>query len=111
MYHDYRDSAVLDGKLMGEIARVTGARYLAQLKLANMQQGARGRWGFLGLSILQTQYANMRVFFQVWDSRDGTIAWEGINELTVAIDTSRELPISFRTIAEHAASDLVKRLP
>ena len=41
----------------------------------------------------------------------GTIVWEGINELTFAKDTSRELPISFRDIAEHAATDLVKRLP
>ncbi len=111
MYHDYRDTAVLDGKVMGEIARAAGVRYLAQLKLANMQQGARGRLSLLGLSVLQTQYANMRVFFQVWDSRDGTIAWEGINELTFAKDTSRELPISFRDVAEHAALDLVKRLP
>ena len=111
MYHDYRDTAVLDGKVMGEIARATGVRYLAQLKLANMQQGARGRFGFLGLSLLQTQYANMRVFLQIWDSRDGTIAWEGIDELTLAIDTGRELPVSFRAVAEHAAEDLVKRLP
>ena len=111
MYHDYRDTAVLDGKVMGEIARATGARYLAQLKLANMQQSARGRFSLLGFSILQTQYANMRVFLQIWDSRDGAIVWEGINELTFAKDTSRELPISFRDVAEHAATDLVQRLP
>jgi hypothetical protein len=111
MYHDYRDTAVLDGKVMGQIARATGVRYLAQLKLANMQQGARGRFSLLGLSLLQTQYANMRVFLQVWDSRDGTIAWEGINELSFAQDTSRELPISFRAVAQHAAGDLVQRLP
>lgn len=111
MYHDYRDTAVLDGRIMGQIAQATGVRYLAQLKLANMQQGARGRFSFLGLSLLQTQYANMRVFLQVWDSRDGTIAWEGINELTFARDTGRELPISFRAVAEHAATELVSRLP
>src|SRR5690606_15522987 len=57
MYHDYRDTAVLDGRIMGQIAQATGVRYLAQLKLANMQQGARGRFSFLGLSLLQTQYA------------------------------------------------------
>ena len=111
MYHDYRDTAMLDGKIMGEIARATGARYLAQLKLAHMQQASRGRFSLLGFALLQTQFANMRVFLQIWDSRDGTIVWEGINELTFAKDTSRELPISFRDIAEHAATDLVKRLP
>jgi hypothetical protein len=60
---------------------------LAQLKLANMQQGAKGRWSFLGVDILQTQYANLRGFFQIWVSRDGSIAWEGIDEVTFAIDT------------------------
>lgn len=111
MYHDYRDTAVLDGKVMRQIARAAGVRYLAQLKLATMQQGARGRFSILGLSLLQTQYANMRVFFQIWDSQDGTIAWEGINELTIANDTTRELPVSFREVAEHAAAELVSRLP
>jgi len=111
MYHDYRDSAVLDGKVMAQIARAAGTRYLGQIKLANMQQGARGRFSLLGLNLLNTHYANMRIFFQVWDSRDGTIAWEGIDEITFAIDTGREQPISFRAVAEHAAEDLVKRLP
>jgi hypothetical protein len=111
MYHDYRDTAVLDGKVMRQIAKAAGVRYLAQLKLATMQQGARGRLSLLGLSLLQTQYANMRVFFQVWDSEDGTIAWEGINELTFANDTPREQPVSFREVAEHAAAELVQRLP
>ncbi len=111
MYHDYRDTAVLDGRVMLRIARAAGVRYLAQLKLSTMQQGARGRFSLLGLSLLQTQYANMRVFFQVWDSEDGTIAWEGIDEITLAKDTQRELPISFRAIAEHAATDLVQLLP
>jgi hypothetical protein len=111
MYHDYRDTAVLDGKVMARIAHAAGVRYLAQLKLSTMQQGARGRFSLLGLSLLQTQYANMRVFLQVWDSEDGTIAWEGIDEITLAKDTQRELPISFRAIAEHAAGDLVARLP
>lgn len=111
LYHDYRDTAVLDGKVMRQIAKAAGVRYLAQLKLATMQQGARGRFSLLGLQLLQTQYANMRVFFQIWDSQDGTIAWEGINELTFANDTAREQPISFREVAEHAAAELVQRLP
>jgi hypothetical protein len=111
LYHDYRDTAVFDGAVLRQIASAAGTRYLAQLKLANMQQGARGRWSFFGLSILNTQYANMRVFLQVWDSTDGSIAWEGIDELTFAMDTGQEKPIAFRAVAERAAQDLVKRLP
>ena len=111
MYHDYRDTAVFDGRIMKQVAQATGARYLAQLKLANMQQGARGRFGLLGLNILNTHYANMRLFMQVWDSRDGSIVWEGIDELTLAMDTGREQPIAFRKIAERAAEDMIARLP
>ena len=111
LYHDYRDTAVFDGAVLRQIARSAGTRYLAQLKLAHMQQGARGRFSFFGLSILNTHYANMRVFLQVWDSTDGSIAWEGIDELTFAMDTGQEKPIAFRAVAERAAQDLVKRLP
>jgi hypothetical protein len=53
----------------------------------------------------------MRVFLQIWDSADGSVAWEGIDELTFAVDTGQEKPISFRAVAERAAQDLVKRLP
>jgi len=111
MYQNYRDTGVFDGALMRRVAQAAQVRYLAQLKLANMQQGAKGRWSFLGVNILQTQYANLRVFFQIWDSRDGSIAWEGIDEVTFAIDTGQERPITFRAIAEHAAKDLTQRLP
>ena len=111
MYQNYRDTGVFDGALMRRVAQAAQVRYLAQLKLANMQQGAKGRWSFLGVNILQTQYANLRVFFQIWDSRDGSIAWEGIDEVTFAIDTGKERPITFRAIAEHAAKDLTQSLP
>jgi hypothetical protein len=111
LYHDYRDTAVFDGAIMRQVAQATGTRYLVQLKLAAMQQGSRGRWGFFGLTILTTQHASMRVLLQVWDSRDGSIAWEGYDELTLALDTGQERPIAFRAIAERAAQDLVTRLP
>lgn len=111
MYHDYRETGVFDAASMRKVAQAAGVRYLAQLKLAKMQQGARGRWSVLGLSVLQTHYANLRVFLQIWDSRDGSIAWEGVDEVTFAIDTQRERPFTFRTIAGHAAQNLAQRLP
>jgi hypothetical protein len=111
MYRDYRDTAVFDGSLLRRIAQAGGVRYLAQLKLSQMQQGSRGRLGLLGLSILNTQYASIRLSLQVWDSVDGSIAWEGIDEVTMAIDTGLEQPMPFRAVAERAAEDLVARLP
>jgi hypothetical protein len=111
MYHDYRETGVFDAASMRKVAQAAGVRYLAQLKLATLRQGARGRFSLLGLSVLQTHYANLRVFLQIWDSRDGSIAWEGIDEVTFAIDSQRERPFTFRAIAGHAARDLMQRLP
>jgi hypothetical protein len=111
MYVDYRDTGLFDAAMMRRVADATGVRYLGQLKLARMEQNSRSRFGLLGLSLLNTQYANMRVFFQVWDSRDGTIVWEGIDEVTLAMDTGKELPMSFQSVAEQAAKNLVQRLP
>jgi hypothetical protein len=111
MYSDYRDTGVFEADMMRRVAQAAGVRFLGQLKLARMEQSSRGRFGVLGLNLLNTQYANMRVFFQVWDSRDGAIVWEGIDEVTLAIDTGKELPMSFQLVAEQAAKNLVQRLP
>ena len=111
MYGDYRDTGVFDADMMRRVAQAAGVRFLGQLKLARMEQSSRGRFGLLGLNLLNTQYANMRVFFQVWDSRDGAIVWEGIDEVTLAMDTGKELPMSFQLVAEQAAKNLVQRLP
>jgi hypothetical protein len=111
MYQDYRDTGVFDAAALRRVADAAGVRFLAQIKLAEVHQGARGRLNLLGLSLLQTHYANLRVLLQVWDSRDGSIAWEGLDEVTFAIDSQRERPITFRAIAAHAAKDLIMRLP
>jgi len=111
MYRDYRDTGVFDAAMLRQVGEATGMRYLVQLKLANMDQGARGRLSLLGLSLLNTQYANMRVFCQVWDSRDGSIVWEGIDEVSMAFDTGQERRLTFRRIARRAARDLIASLP
>lgn len=111
MYQNYRDTGVFDGAPMRRVAQAAQVRYLAQLKLANMQQGAKGRWSLLGLNILQTQYAHLRVFFQIWDSRDGSIAWEGMHELRISRDTTTEEPITMRVLLERSAQELVAKLP
>src|SRR5262245_29678002 len=73
MYADYRDSALLDAATIQKVAKAAGVRYLAQLKLASVGQGARGRFSALGFSILNTQYAQVRVFLQIWDANDGSV--------------------------------------
>ena len=51
------------------------------------------------------------LFFQVWDSDNGTIAWEGIEELRMANETLAEEPVTLARVMERAAQDLIKRLP
>lgn len=45
------------------------------------------------------------------DSRDSTIAWEGMQEMRHAHDTLTEEPIMQRTVLERTARDLIARLP
>ena len=88
-----------------------GTRYLAQLKLQGFSQGSKDRFGFLGLRLVETQYADVRVFLQIWDTRDGSIAWEGMQELRISLDSTSDQPVMLRELLRKTAQDLVARLP
>lgn len=111
MYDDYRDTGLFKRDVLEQLGRATGARYIAQIKLQGFGQGAKERFGVLGIRIVETRYASVRVFLQIWDSRDGTVAWEGMQEILYARDRISEEPVTFRTAVERAAGELVKRLP
>lgn len=111
MYDDYRDTALLERALLGKIGAATGSRYLAQLKLQRFSQGDKERFGVLGLRIVETRFASVRLFLQIWDTRDGTIAWEGLQEMIYAEDKVSEQPVTLQTVIERSARDLVARLP
>ena len=51
------------------------------------------------------------MFMTIWDSSDGTIAWEGMQELSYAYDTITERPVSFRQAVEEATLEIIKLLP
>lgn len=111
MYDDYRDTGLLSGDVLKQIGAATGARYLAQLKLQGFLQGAKERFGALGLRVVETQYAHVRLFFQIWDSSDGSIAWEGMQEMRISQEVVTEDPVMQRTVLERTAQDLIARLP
>lgn len=111
MYEDYRDTGLFPADALRGVAAATGARYLAQLKLQGYSQGSKGRFGFLGLRIVETQYADVRLFLQVWDGRDGSIAWEAMQELRIARESMTEKPLMLRQMLEHSARELIARLP
>jgi hypothetical protein len=64
----------LPADALRRVSAATGARYLAQIKLQGFGQGSKGRFGFLGLRVSETLYGDVRLYLQIWDSRDGSIA-------------------------------------
>lgn len=111
MYEDYRDTGIFRRDYLAQVGRLTGARYVAQINLAAFSQDSVGRLSVLGLRLLETKRASARLFFQIWDSANGRIAWEGVQEMNYAYDTSREAPVTFHSVIEASALKLIEALP
>jgi hypothetical protein len=111
MYADYRDTGIFRRATLTKIGDATGVRYVAQIKLAGFSQGSMNRFGAAGFRIVDTQFAKIRMFFQIWDSTDGSIAWEGTQELVYAEEATSEKGVTLKLALEHAAAELVHRLP
>jgi len=111
MYDDYVQTGILKRDVISEIGRLTGARYLAQVKLAGFGQESVSRFGIFGLRVAETKRANIRLFLQIWDSDTGRVAWEGVLETNYSDDTMTERVITFRTVVEEAARELIRKLP
>ena len=111
MFEEYQDTGIFNQDTLRKIGEVTGVRYLAQLKLAGFRQESAGRFGLLGLRLMETKRANLRVFLQIWDSREGSIVWEGLEELNLSSDTFTENMISFNDIARQSARELLEHIP
>ncbi len=111
MYSDYRDTGLLRRETLQQVGKVTGVRYVAQIKVQSFGQSSKERFGALGFRIVETRSARVRLFFQIWDSRDGTVAWEATQELHYSYDTTSEEPLSLPKVVGRAAQDLVAKLP
>ena len=111
MYVDYSDTGIFKKDSLRKVGTVIGVRYLAQLKLSGFSQNSKGRFNFLGLRVMQTKEANIRLFFQIWNSDTGAIVWEGTEEVNYAWDTTSEKPVTFQLIVEEIARNLVSKLP
>ncbi len=111
MYEGYRDSGLFKRELLKEIAGTLETRYLAQLKLQGFKQGDKNRIQFFGVRIVETQEATLRLFLQIWDASDGTIAWEGVEELQHSWDTPTEDPVTLQDTMKRAAKEMIDNLP
>jgi hypothetical protein len=111
MFEDYRDTGIFKRDILKQVGDVTGVRYVAQLKLAGFRQGSKGRFSLFGLRVLETKTADVRLFFQIWDTLDGSIAWEATQELNYAVDSIAENNVALRTVLRETARNLIERLP
>ena len=111
MFEDYRLAGIFDNEALQKVARVTGTRYVAQLKLGAFRQESKDRFGMLGVRVLQTKTSTIRLFLQIWDSTDGSVAWEGAQESTLSHESLAEEFVSMKSIVQESARDLLARLP
>jgi hypothetical protein len=111
MFEDYRNTSLFKTTSLRDVGNATGMRYLGQLKLSGFTQGSDGRLGVFGLRLINTKQASIRLFFQIWDSADGSIVWEGVDELQYAMDTPLEETVTLKKVLEKASEHLVDRLP
>jgi len=111
MYVDYRDTGIFNRDILKKVGEATKKRYVAQLKLMAFSQGTDNRFGVLGLRLIDTKYADLRLFFQIWNTQDGTIAWESVQEIHYAIDRVTETPVTQRVIIGKAAYNIISKLP
>lgn len=113
MFEDYRLSGIFNRDTLQKVSRVTGVRYLAHLKLSGFRQESKSRWGALGLRVLETKTAYLRVYLQIWDGENGSVAWESAQELTSSRESLKEDVISFKTAVEQSesANEIIASLP
>ncbi len=111
MFEDYSKTGLFRLASLREIASATGVRYLGQLKLSGFSQGSDGRLSVFGLRLVNTKQARVRLFFQIWDSADGSIVWEGVDELQHCLDSPTESTITLKMVIELASKHLIDKLP
>jgi len=111
MYANYKDTGIFDGDTLRRIGDATGTRYLGQLKLAAFHQGSMGRFSVFGLRLVETKYANLRLFFQIWDAITGGIVWEGIQELNWSEEAVAEKTVTLQNVLAYTADQMAAKLP
>jgi hypothetical protein len=107
---DYENTGILDRDTLRAIGEASGVRYLAKLNLGNFSQSSDKRLAIAGIRMFDTWRATIRVHLEVWDSASGEIAWQGNDELVYAREGIKERPVTFRQVAEVAATSLVQKV-
>lgn len=111
MYAGHRETGLFDREALRQVGAAVGSRYLVQLKLGAFDQQSHSRFGWMGINLVQTQTANVRLFVQIWDSAEGRIVWERSAEAVLRERGVRSRTISMEDALAPVAGDLVRQLP
>jgi hypothetical protein len=111
MLDDYRGTGIFDVKILQKVGEVTKTGYVANLKLMSFVQGSADRFGAFGLRLVGTKSAHVRLFFQIWNTKGGFIAWEGVEEMHYAVDTLSEKAVTLKTAIGKTAHEIIAQLP
>lgn len=109
MYETFAVTGVMDRDMLAKLRGVCGARYFALLQLAEFERLADTQANGFAFSPRPEPGTRIRLFLQIWDSTDGTIAWEGVNELSQVSRNGADS--SFSGMVERIAADLIMRMP
>ncbi len=107
MYETFGDTGVMERDTLAKLRGVCGARYFALLRLAEFRRSAEMPATPLGPRA--DTVVRIRLFLQIWDSTDGTVAWEGVNELSQPAGNGAAT--TFSAIVERVSAELIARMP
>jgi hypothetical protein len=105
---DYSQSGILNLDTLHNMARTLEWDYVLQPSMAEFRQALDTRLRFFGLRVFQTRITNLRLSFQLWDTRSGEIVWESSGEGTMAGEDVRDVLIPFGDITQRLWSDILK---
>lgn len=107
----YRETGALSKDTLRALHGAGLSRFLALPVLMDMKEESSGRLSAGPLRISKTRSTTLRMRVEIWDAKRGTVAWEGMVELTLAQEVIQEEPISIAKIVGIAWANLIRRIP
>jgi len=105
-------SYILNREYLKKIGSVIGARYVFQPRLAAFVQFMTDRWTFpaLGVLLMQTRAADLRVSLQLWDAKTGELLWVSMAEGTLQSEAASRDYVYFEDAARVALGGMIADL-
>ena len=105
-------SYILNRESLKKIGIAIGARFVFQPRLAAFAQVMTDRWTFpaLGVLLMQTRSADLRVSLQLWDTRTGELLWVSMAEGTLQSEAASRDFVYFEDAARVALGSIIADL-